>query len=59
MLPQIAEKFILFNSKTHNELKIKANLVEQSLKVTQEGTNDGTLLNISKALNSLSQIKVQ
>jgi hypothetical protein len=54
MLPQIAEKVILFNPKSYNELKIKANLVEQSLKATQEGSNDGTLLNISEALNSLS-----
>jgi hypothetical protein len=54
MLPQIAEKVILFNPKTYNELKIKANLVEQSLKATQEGSNDGTLLNISEALNNLN-----
>jgi hypothetical protein len=54
MLPQIAEKVILFNPKTYNDLKINANLVEQSLKATQEGSNDGTLLNISETLNNLS-----
>ena len=54
MLPQIAERVILMNPKTYADLKKNANLVEQSLKATQEGSSDGSALNITSALERLS-----
>ncbi len=53
MLPQIAEKLIILNPRTYADLRSQANLVEQSLKASQEG-NDGQVLALTQAMNQLS-----